>query len=90
MGKSFKKHSFGGMTTCPSEKKDKRLTNRKLRKKVAEKIKRIQTFSNDPEDYYDLELDDVSNVWDFGKDGKMRVDPRDYESYEDYQKFMRK
>jgi hypothetical protein len=87
MGKSYKKHPFTGFTTAKSEKDDKRLVNRNVRHKVNVMLKHIDLNKID-EDEVDLTLDkeDISDVWDFAKDGKMRVTPSD----PFYKKAMRK
>lgn len=62
MSRSRKKTPISGMTTCKSEKQDKRKANRKLRFAVRVAI------SNETEIL--PELREISNVWSFGKDGK--------------------
>ena len=63
MGKSRRKTKIFGNAGY-SEKKDKRLCNRMLRKKVREKLHKEE---------YDAEFplpNDVFNIWSMGKDGK--------------------
>lgn len=62
MSRSRKKVNVTGITTCDSEKDDKRIANRKLRAAVRGAI------SGDAEVM--PELREVSSVWTFGKDGK--------------------
>ena len=51
------------MATCESEKKDKQDANRKNRRKVKQQVgTEMETLSLPRE---------ISNVWDFGKDGKV-------------------
>lgn len=65
MSRSRKKTSITGITTARSEKQDKRLANRKLRRKTKQALR-----------YRDLDewvlpvLREVSNVWGMAKDGK--------------------
>ena len=62
MSRSRKKTAVSGITTCESEKQDKRLANRKLRAAVR------TAMADDAEVM--PELREVSSVWTFGKDGK--------------------
>lgn len=64
MSRSVRHSPFMGITCCDSEKSDKRIANRKLRRRVVEAIR------------CEIEppvIREVSNVWLFGKDGKQRV-----------------
>lgn len=62
MSNSYRKHSIVANTSCESEKQEKRLANRQLRRMVKLRIR----VGN-----YELpHLCEVSNVWLFGKDGK--------------------
>lgn len=64
MGKSTRKTPIGGMTTAPSDKQDKRIANRRFRRKsrLAMSQEREPPFS----------IRQVSDPWDFNKDGKSR------------------
>lgn len=62
MSHSKKRTKIIGTTTATSEKEDKKLANRKLRRKVKSKTKDLD--ENMPQ------LREVSNVWAFAKDGK--------------------
>lgn len=62
MSNSRKKVNVTGISTCKSEKQDKRLANRKLRAAVR------GAMADDAEVM--PELREVSSVWTFGKDGK--------------------
>jgi tellurite resistance protein len=62
MSRSRKKANVSGITTCESEKQDKRLANRKLR--AAVRVAMADEAEVMPE------LREVSSVWTFGKDGK--------------------
>ena len=64
MSHSVRHSPFIGITCCDSEKRDKRIANRKLRRRVIEAIR------GDKEPPV---IREVSNVWLFGKDGKQRV-----------------
>ncbi len=77
MSRSKRKTPITGITTCESEKQDKRKANRKLRRKTREEIKK----GNDTLPL----LREVSNVWDFGKDGKWYLDIKSFGDH-----FMRK
>jgi hypothetical protein len=73
MGKSYRKNPICGITCTESEKQDKRLCNRKLRRNNKRKIAPL-----DEEDIEGLIFDtkdDAMNIWAMGKDGKQRVDP---------------
>lgn len=64
------------MTTCESEKDDKKLWHRRFRAKVREKLNRAIDF-DEFDCYIDVHILDVSNNWDMGKDGRQRFDPTD-------------
>jgi hypothetical protein len=83
MGKSYKKNPITGFTTAKSEKKDKRILNRKLR----HQIKRI--LDGDLEEIEESILptqDEIMDVWDMAKDGKQRIN----KNSEFYKKAIRK
>ena len=66
MSRSFKKSPVVSITTSKSEKYDKQLYNRKLRKSIKSSLAK--------EDYDNLkDLKDVSNPWSMSKDGKWWV-----------------
>ena len=69
MSHSRKKEPFAGITTAPSEKEDKRQANRLLRHKVR------QQLAENPETDVPSAIQDVSDPWAMGKDGKIRFDP---------------
>ncbi|MBN1253051.1 MAG: hypothetical protein JXA16_13020 [Bacteroidales bacterium] len=75
MSNSFRKNWITGNTTCESEKQDKRIANRKLRRLV--KTKMQSNNFNLPQ------LREVSNIWHFGKDGKQFLKIKD-------EKYLRK
>jgi len=66
MSRSRRKNPICGWTICKSEKEDKSIANRRLRRRVIDAIRRN-------EEIYP-ELREVSDVWNFGKDGKQWVD----------------
>lgn len=68
VSRSRKKRPISGITLADSEKQDKRLANRKLRRRVN------QTLAVDPEaDVFPL-LRKVSDPWTMAKDGKYGFD----------------
>jgi hypothetical protein len=83
MSRSHKKHPFIGTTSAKSEKKDKRIVNRQVRHKVNQALKYPDKFD---ENALYLKKEDISDIWDFAKDGKHRVD----KNSEFYKKTMRK
>jgi len=64
MSRSYRKSPFIGITCCDSEKDDKRIANRKLRKAVK---KSILVGCEPPL------MREISEVWMFGKDGRQMV-----------------
>lgn len=70
MSRSRRKHPFTGWTKTESEKQDKRLANR-----VDRRInKEILYKTND--DSQTIPKKVTSNIFDMGKDGKIRFDPK--------------
>ena len=70
MSKSKRKTNVLGVTCCKSEKKDKKIYNKTLRRKTKQIIK-------DSDDMENMQLPikkDVSDPWLMGKDGKQRFD----------------
>jgi hypothetical protein len=63
MSRSRKKHLIVGVTTAESEKYNKRVANRNMRRKVKSMLK------NGNCDKIPL-IREISNVWLFAKDGK--------------------
>ncbi len=68
MSRSRRKTPVRGLTTSDSEKQDKRMANRALRRKV-----RV-ALSAEPDGVLPA-LREVSSAWAFDKDGKVRFDP---------------
>lgn len=62
MSRSRRHVPISGITTCRSEKDDKRVYNRIFRRVSAESIR------NDSEPLQDIRA--VSDIWNWGKDGK--------------------
>ena len=62
MSRSMRKTSKRGNTTSESEKENKRKANRKLRRKTKQQVKKGNSNLS--------QLREVSNVWEFDKDGK--------------------
>ncbi|HST62298.1 MAG TPA: hypothetical protein VLK84_26580 [Longimicrobium sp.] len=71
MSRSRRKTPVAGITTSDSEKQDKRLANRRLRRRVRE------ILPAEPDGVLPA-LREVSSVWCFDKDGKMRFDPESH------------
>ena len=71
MSRSRRKTPICGITTAESEKQDKRIANRRLRRKVR------AALAVEPEGVLPA-LREVSSVWTFDKDGKMRFDPAEW------------
>jgi hypothetical protein len=71
MSRSRKKTPVCGYTTSETEKQDKRLANRRLRRKVR------AVLPADAEGVLPA-LREVSCVWAFDKDGKRRFDPGEH------------
>ena len=65
MSRSRKKTPITGITTARSEKQDKRLANRKLRRKTRQVLR-----CQDLDGWVLPVLREVSNVWCMDKDGK--------------------
>lgn len=62
MSRSFKHTTISAVTTATSEKRDKQLANRRFRRISRHRVK------IDKEQLIDL--DEISDIWDFQKDGK--------------------
>jgi hypothetical protein len=74
MGKSIKKNPFSGMTKSKTNKKDKRIANKQFRMEIKQKLKHMY----DPEAEVFPEKEEISNVYNFTKDGKFRFNPKVY------------
>jgi hypothetical protein len=69
MSRSRRKRPFRGFSSSDTEKDDKRMANRKFRRKVKQRL----TPDVQPETLPHLR--EVSNPWCMDKDGKRRFDP---------------
>ena len=65
MSRSYRKNPIYGLTTSESESWDKKQWHSKWKSKV-----KIALKSTPPDEYLDIYQSDVSNTWDFAKDGK--------------------
>ena len=65
MSRSRRHQPFCGITTCRSEKEWKQRAHRRLRM-----VERATT-----EDASEPRLEDIADIWWWGKDGKQRLDP---------------
>jgi hypothetical protein len=63
MSRSYRKSPFMGITCCKSEKDDKRIANRRYRRRL-----RISIFNE-----IQPMIREVSNVYLFGKDGRQFI-----------------
>ena len=64
MSRSHRKTPVFGHTGCPSEKQDKQLSSRKMRRKVR------QYIIIDPDNFLNPKKQEILNKWEMGKDGK--------------------
>ena len=62
MSRSFKHTTISGITTATSEKRDKQLANRRFRRISRHRVK----IDEEPL----IDLNEISDPWDFQKDGK--------------------
>lgn len=72
MSRSRKKHPICGITTCKSEKQDKRIINRIIRHKVKAAFKHSDVEKL--EEFIEPKKDEIMDVWGMGKDGRQRVE----------------
>lgn len=62
MSRSFKHTTISGITTATSEKRDKQLANRRFRRISRHRVRiEIEPL---------VHLNEISDIWDFQKDGK--------------------
>tara|TARA_R110002110_G_scaffold338034_1_gene548526 strand:- start:432 stop:683 length:252 start_codon:yes stop_codon:yes gene_type:complete len=83
MSRSRKKTSIFSITTAPSDKADKVNANRRLRRLVKERLKDDEFI----DEIVLPQLREISNVWDFAKDGKSF---KNINTLEGYRTYMRK
>lgn len=62
MSRSFKHTTISGITTATSEKRDKQLANRRFRRISKHRVR----IDEEPL----IDLNEISDIWDFQKDGK--------------------
>ena len=84
MSRSRRHNPIHGTTTSESEKKDKRLANRKFRAITKDLLRHPEKDFDDV--VFPGHLNEVSEIWSFDKDGKTRID-KDSPYYE---RMMRK
>lgn len=72
MSRSYRNNPITGLTTARTEKQDKRIANRRLRRRNTLREHRAARTGDDVAFFVARE---VSNVWAMDKDGKMRFDP---------------
>jgi len=68
------------MTTAPSDKADKANANRRLRRIVKQRLKDDEFI----EEIALPQLREISNVWDFAKDGKRFLNINEIEGFREY------
>lgn len=68
MSRSRRKRPFHGISSSDSDKQDKRIANRRLRRKVR------AVLPAEPDGVLPA-LREVSTAWGFNKDGRRRFDP---------------
>ena len=69
MSRSYKNTTISAITTAQSDKKDKQLANRRFRRISKHRVK-IETEPL-------VNLNEVSDIWNFQKDGKRYFDPEE-------------
>ena len=67
MSRSYKHTTISAITTAQSEKKDKQLANRRFRRISRHRVK----IDAEPL----IDLDEISDIWGFQKDGKRYFNP---------------
>lgn len=70
MARSYRKTPICGITTARSEKSDKKIWHSRMRARTLTHIRSGRDLDVMPL------VREVSNVWDFAKDGRQRFDPR--------------
>jgi len=69
MSRSYKHTTISAITTAQSEKRDKQLANRRFRRISRHRVK----IDAEPL----IDLDEISDIWDFQKDGKRYFFPNE-------------
>ncbi len=80
MSRSRKKTSIFSITTAPSDKADKVNANRRLHRLVKERLKDDEFI----DEIVLPQLREISNVWDFAKDGKKFLNINEIEGFREY------
>ena len=73
MSRSYRHTPICGICICDSEKPDKKWWHRRLRA-----VARMRLQDGNPDEVLLPHDHEVSDIWDFGKDGKWRFDPQEY------------
>lgn len=73
MSRSYKHTTISGITTATSEKRDKQLANRRFRRISRHRV-RTETEPL-------IDLNEISDPWDFQKDGKRYFDPEEAKKF---------
>lgn len=68
MSRSYRKNPIIGITTCRSERQDKKIWHKRWR--ALERTGLAVTSSQDFDAYLPLLENEISNIWQMGKDGK--------------------
>ena len=80
MSRSYKTHAAGGITTCRSEKRDKRIWHKRWRARTRDALR----CRDDSEDWEIsiFHVRQISNPWSMGKDGKYWYFPESWRKRE--------
>lgn len=73
MSRSRKKTPVCGLAYCDSEKEDKRIWHRRMRAAVL-----VRLHNADPDEVLLPHEHEIGELWNLGKDGKHRFDPREH------------
>ena len=73
MSRSYKHTTISAITTATSEKRDKQLANRRFRRISRHRVK----IDKEPL----IDLNEISDIWDFQKDGKRYFFPEEAKKF---------
>lgn len=73
MSRSYKKNSITGNCSSKSEKKDKQIYNKKLRRNIKQIMKKEEV-----DDWLFPSLNETQNIWLMSKDGKSHFDSKKF------------